>query len=56
MIKKEVDSSLGRILIVDDNPKNIQVAASVLAQNNFDIEFSLDAKSGMSWLESYNFV
>lgn len=51
MIKKEVDSSLGRILIVDDNPKNIQVAASVLAQNNFDIEFSLDAKSGMSWLE-----
>ncbi|ASB50129.1 hybrid sensor histidine kinase/response regulator [Alkalitalea saponilacus] len=45
----------GRILIVDDNPKNIQVAASILKQAGYEVEFALDGASGLSWLESNSF-
>jgi two-component system, sensor histidine kinase and response regulator len=45
----------GRILIIDDNPKNIQVAASILNQSGFECEFALDGASGLSWLESKPF-
>lgn len=45
----------GQILIIDDNPKNIQVAASILKQEGYDVEFALDGLSGMAWLESSPF-
>lgn len=47
--------SKGQILIIDDNPKNIQVAASILKQAGYDVEFALDGLSGMAWLESSPF-
>ena len=47
--------SQGRLLIIDDNPKNIQVAASILKQADYEVEFSLDGASGLSWLESSPF-
>ncbi len=47
--------SQGRLLIIDDNPKNIQVAASILKQSDYEVEFSLDGASGLSWLESSPF-
>jgi two-component system, sensor histidine kinase and response regulator len=47
--------SQGRLLIIDDNPKNIQVAASILKQSDYEVEFSLDGASGLSWLESASF-
>jgi DNA-binding response OmpR family regulator len=47
--------SQGRLLIIDDNPKNIQVAASILRQADYEVEFSLDGASGLSWLESSPF-
>ncbi|GAO28895.1 hybrid sensor histidine kinase/response regulator [Geofilum rubicundum] len=47
--------SQGRLLIIDDNPKNIQVAASILKQSDYEVEFSLDGASGLSWLESSSF-
>ncbi len=45
----------GRILIIDDNPKNIQVLASILNQNGYDSEFALNGASGLNWLESEPF-
>jgi len=47
--------SLGRLLIIDDNPKNIQVAASILKQADYEVEFSLDGASGLGWLETSPF-
>ena len=41
-----------RILIIDDNPKNIQVVASILNQNGYDSEFALNGSSGLNWLET----
>ncbi len=42
----------GHILIIDDNPKNIQVAASILEQAGYTCEFALDGASGLNWLET----
>ncbi|MDG5800578.1 response regulator [Marinilabiliaceae bacterium ANBcel2] len=44
-----------RILIIDDNAKNIQVAASILENEGFHCEFAMDGASGLSWLESEPF-
>lgn len=45
-----IDNTLteNSILIVDDNPKNLQVLGSILRANNFEIEF---ATNGMAALE-----
>ncbi len=48
-------ASNGKILIIDDNPKNIQVAATILAQSGYEMEFGLDGKTGIHWLEETSF-
>lgn len=45
----------GHVLIIDDNPKNIQVVASILNQNGYESEFALNGASGLTWLESEYF-
>lgn len=45
----------GRVLIIDDSPKNIQVAVSILEQAGFVCEFALDGSKGLTWLESESF-
>ncbi len=45
----------GKILIIDDNPKNIQVLASILNENGYDSEFALNGTSGLNWLETEAF-
>ena len=47
--------SKGRILIIDDNPKNIQVAASILVQAGYETEFALNGEAGLQWLETEDF-
>ena len=47
--------SKGKVLIIDDNPKNVQVVASILNQNSYDSEFALNGASGLSWLETESF-
>lgn len=44
-----------RILIIDDNPKNIQVVASILNQNGYESEFALNGAAGLNWLETESF-
>lgn len=45
----------GRILIVDDNPKNLQVLGSTLQVQQYDVEFSTSGSGAVSWLENENF-
>jgi DNA-binding response OmpR family regulator len=45
----------GRILIVDDNPKNIQVLANILNDNNYDVEIALGGKETIEWLKEETF-
>lgn len=46
------------ILIVDDNPKNIQVLGGLLQREGLDVEFALDGKSAVDWVskKSFNLV
>ncbi len=40
-----------RILIVDDNPKNLQILAALLAENNYSVEVALNGASAIKWLQ-----
>jgi len=44
-----------RVLIVDDNSKNIQVLGKVLQEDSIEIEFALDAQSGLQWIRDSSF-
>jgi two-component system, sensor histidine kinase and response regulator len=50
-----MESIKGRVLIVDDNPKNIQVAANILSQYGYESEFALNGKSCLNWLKQQDF-
>ncbi|MDP3944260.1 MAG: response regulator [Lutibacter sp.] len=43
------------ILIVDDNPKNLQVLGKLLQYENFEVEFAIDGQSALDWMEAKNF-
>jgi signal transduction histidine kinase len=43
------------ILIVDDNPHNLQVLGSILKENNYGIEFATDGKAALDWLAERRF-
>lgn len=45
----------GRILMVDDNPKNLQVLGNVLKANGYTFEFSTSGKGALKWIESDSF-
>lgn len=44
-----------RILIVDDNPKNLQVLGNILKSEGYFVEFAMNGKAVFSWLESDSF-
>ena len=43
------------ILIVDDEPKNIQLLGNLLEKNNYEIEFAMDGESALHWVEKKPF-
>ncbi len=43
------------ILVVDDNPKNIQVLGGLLILEDIKVEFALDGKAAINWLEQQKF-
>ena len=43
------------ILIVDDNPKNLQVLGNVLKNEGYGLEFALNAKAAINWIEKKEF-
>ena len=38
------------ILIVDDNPKNLQILGNYLQNEGYKVEFALDGKSALDWI------
>ena len=44
-----------KILIVDDNPRNVEVVANLLSGNNYDIEFAVSGEEALEWVEKAAF-
>lgn len=40
------------VLVVDDNIKNIQLVGSILSNEGYNVEYTLDGKSALNWLET----
>ncbi len=45
----------GRVLVVDDNPKNIQVIANLLNDNNYIVEVALGGFEALKWCKNESF-
>jgi sigma-B regulation protein RsbU (phosphoserine phosphatase) len=43
------------ILIVDDNPKNLQILGNYLRNEGFKVEFALDGNSALDWIKRTDF-
>jgi two-component system sensor histidine kinase/response regulator len=43
------------ILIVDDNPENLQVLGKILQENKFEIEFAINGEAALVWLKKRQF-
>ncbi len=43
------------ILIVDDNPKNLQILGNYLRNEGFKVEFALDGMSALDWIKRLEF-
>ena len=54
MTSDSISSSFS-ILIVDDEPKNIQLLGSLLEKNNYDTEFAMNGKECLEWLAARSF-
>ncbi|NQU35016.1 MAG: response regulator, partial [Bacteroidetes bacterium] len=44
-----------KILIVDDNPRNVQLLAKLLSDNNYRIETSLSGEEALCWIDEAEF-
>ena len=43
------------ILIVDDYPKNLQILAALLYENNYNVEVASSGKNAIKWLDNTTF-
>jgi len=43
------------VLIVDDNPKNLQILGNFLQKEGYQVEFALDGNSALDWIERTEF-
>ncbi|MEX0982186.1 MAG: response regulator [Bacteroidales bacterium] len=43
------------ILIVDDNPKNLQVLGKILKDNHYSIEFAMNGQIALEWISARQF-
>jgi len=44
-----------KILIVDDNPQNLQVLGKILQESNYDVEFAISGEATLEWLKNKKF-
>ena len=51
MVNSQISPADFNILIVDDNPKNIQVLGSLLRGVGYNVEYTLDGKSALELVE-----
>jgi DNA-binding response OmpR family regulator len=47
--------SLVKILIVDDNPKNLQILGNILHEENYEVEFAINGETALEWIEKTDF-
>jgi two-component system, sensor histidine kinase and response regulator len=52
---QEMKPEIFTILMVDDNPKNLQLLGSTLRNEGYQLEFSTNGPTAISWLEKKNF-
>ena len=50
-----MDNSQQKVLIVDDNPKNLQVLGKILQNENYKIEFAVEGKTALEWIKNTEF-
>jgi DNA-binding response OmpR family regulator len=43
------------ILVVDDNPRNLQVLGKLLQEEKYEIEFAVNGEATLEWLENKHF-
>jgi two-component system sensor histidine kinase/response regulator len=43
------------ILIVDDNPENLQVLGKLLKDEKYEVEFAIDGESALGWIKEKQF-
>ena len=44
-----------KILIVDDEPKNIQLLGNLLRENGYDTEFAMNGNEALDWILNGSF-
>ena len=56
MIHKAISKPIQKaILIVDDNPRNLQLLGKVLQENKYEIEFSTSGNAALEWIKNKKF-
>ncbi|MFP4025118.1 MAG: response regulator [Thiohalospira sp.] len=50
-----MNTQKSKILIVDDNPKNLQVLGNLLEKNHYNVEYALSGKEALEWINSDSF-
>lgn len=53
--QNDTTTPLSAILIVDDNPQNLQVLGKILLENKYKIEFSTSGEAALKWLKTRKF-
>mgnify|MGYP002639715449 CR=1 FL=1 len=48
-------NNVPKILIVDDNPKNIQLLAGLLTEENYELEYSTNGSDALQWMDAEGF-
>jgi DNA-binding response OmpR family regulator len=51
----EKEKQIPVILIVDDNPQNLQVLGRLLQESGYEIEFAVNGESALEWLNAGKF-
>ncbi len=49
------EKKTGKVLLVDDNPRNIQVAANILSNQGLHVEYSTNGMEALEWLDNEDF-
>jgi len=53
--KLRMEDKKFKILIVDDNPQNLQVLGNLLEKNNYIVESAQSGRDALEWVKSYAF-
>jgi len=51
----EFKPAIFTILMVDDNPKNLQLLGNTLRNEGYQLEFATNGPTALAWLEKKNF-